>query len=200
MIYYRSTDGGGEPSHGLVGGIRRLPTTCRCVCGRRRDYPQFGQGGSRSESIVNRRVSRDAPRSAMVCTPSVAVNGQPVADPVKPGGWRDRRSGSRATSWTLEMPMKTRLALQVAGRKGGCDAGPMVFCFSPSRQAGRYPVYAGKSGNPAEIQQAVTEAIPPNEVRSGFACRAGIGQNHPSRWRGDGAPGGHKAIEQAGRI
>jgi hypothetical protein len=57
--------------------------------------------------------------------------------------------------------MKTRL---VRGRKlqAGKVAvmrGPLVFCFSPSRQASQYPVYAGHGANPAEVQQSVTEAV-----------------------------------------
>jgi uncharacterized protein len=62
---------------------------------------------------------------------------------------------------TLDMPMKTRL---VRGRKlqAGKVAvmrGPVVFCFSPARQASRYPVYASHGANPAEVQRTVDEAI-----------------------------------------
>jgi hypothetical protein len=42
--------------------------------------------------------------------------------------------------------------------------GPVIFCFSPSRQAARYPVYAGQGANPTEIQQSIDDAVSKTKI------------------------------------
>jgi uncharacterized protein len=94
-------------------------------------------------------------------SPRVSVNGQPIGEPAKPGRWCSiKRQWKTGDSITLEMPMPIRL---VRGRKlqSGKVAvmrGPVVFCFSPACQAARYPAYAGRGANPAEIQRSIDEA------------------------------------------
>jgi DUF1680 family protein len=144
MIYYRSADGGVmvnlyTPSTADVRVASNLTVRLR----QETDYPNSGK------VVIKVDPSRSAefplrlriPRWCEAAT--VSVNGQPAGGPVKPGEWSSlQRLWKIGDVVTLEMPMKTRL---VRGRnlqagKVAAMRGPVVFCFSPARQAARYPV------------------------------------------------------------
>jgi hypothetical protein len=163
MIYYRSADGGVLVNlYSTSTAEVPLGNDLTVQLKQETDYPNSGKvtitvAPSRSaEFPVKLRIPRWCELAA------VSVNGQPTGDPAKPGDWYSiQRLWKAGDVMTLEVPMKTRL---VRGRKlqAGKVAvmrGPVLFCFSPARQAGHYPVYAGKGANAAEIQRTVAEAV-----------------------------------------
>ena len=163
MIYYRSADSG-VLINLFTASTAEVPLAndLSVRLQQETNYPNSGKvvikvEPSRSaEFPVKLRIPRWCPSAA------VSVNGQPVGSPAKPGDWYSiQRLWKAGDVVTLEMPMNTRL---VRGRKlqAGKVAvmrGPLVFCFSPARQAGRYPVYAGHGANAAEVQRTVAEAV-----------------------------------------
>ena len=163
MIYYRSADGGVLIDL-YTNSTAKVPIADDLAVQLRQetDYPNSGKvvitiEPSRSaEFPVKLRIPRWCESAA------VSVNGQPADTPAKPGDWYSiKRTWKAGDVVTLDMPMKTRF---VKGRKlqTGKIAvmrGPLLFCFSPARQAKQYPVYAGRGANPAEIQKSVQEAV-----------------------------------------
>jgi DUF1680 family protein len=163
MVYYRSAEGGvlinlysASSANVLLGddlSVRLRQET---------DYPNSGK------VVIAVNPSRSAEFPIVLRIPrwcdsaAVSVNGQPAEARTNPGDWCSlKRLWKAGDVVTLEMPMTTHL---VRGRKlqAGKVAvmrGPLVFCFSPARQARRYPVYGGHGANPAEIQRAVQEAV-----------------------------------------
>ncbi len=144
MIYYRSADGG------VLINLYTASTADVTVAGnltvrlrQETDYPNSGK------VVIKVDPSRPAEFPLKLRIPrwcesaAVSVNGQPAGGPVKPGEWSSlKRAWKAGDVVTLEMPMQTRV---VRGRKlqaGKVAAmrGPVVFCFSPARQAAQYPV------------------------------------------------------------
>ena len=163
MICYRSADGGVmvnlyTTSTADVSLGKDLTVQVR----QETDYPNSGK------VIIRVEPSRSAQFPVILRLPrwcesaSLSVNGQPVESLAKPGTWASvQRLWQAGDVVTLEMPIKTRL---VRGRKlqAGKVAvmrGPVLFCFSPARQATRYPVYAGQGANPAERQRTIADAL-----------------------------------------
>jgi uncharacterized protein len=163
MIFYRSAKGGAmvnlyAPATGNVPIGDDLSVRLR----QETDYPNSGNvhieiTPSRAATFpVTLRIPRWCESAR------VSVNGQPVGEPAKPGRWCSiNRPWKAGDSITLEMPMPIRL---VRGRKlqSGKVAvmrGPILFCFSPARQATRYPAYAGRGANPAEMQHSIDDAV-----------------------------------------
>lgn len=163
MIYYRSADGGvlvnlytastAEVPLGDSLGVRLRQET---------DYPNSGK----VRIAVDPAQSTQFPLTLRIprwCASAVvSINGQPAGGPATPGNWYSiKRQWKPGDVVTLEMPMKPRL---VRGRKlqtgkVALMRGPLVFCLSPSRQAGKYPVYAGHGAGPDEIQRTVADAV-----------------------------------------
>ena len=91
---------------------------------------------------------------------TVAVNGHAVDKAVTGGRFyvldRPWRAGDRVE---LDMPMPWRLVRGRKAQKGRLAVmrGPMVFCLSPARQAGRHPVFGGRRGRRG-VQLAVLQA------------------------------------------
>jgi uncharacterized protein len=163
MVFYRSAEGGVMVNlYASATGHVPLTDGLSIRLRQQTDYPNSGSvridvAPSRAATFpVTLRIPRWC-RSARV-----SVNGQAIGEPVQPGGWCSiKRQWTTGDSISLEMPMPIRL---VRGRKlqSGKVAvmrGPVVFCFSPARQAARYPVYAGRGANPAEIQRSIDEAV-----------------------------------------
>lgn len=163
MIYYRSAEGGVMVNlYGASTGNVPLGNDLSVRIEQETDYPNSGK------VVMKVAPSRPADFPLKLRIPrwcdsaSVSVNGQPSGDSLKPGDWHSiKRQWKTGDVVTLEMPMKPRL---VRGRKlqSGKVAvmrGPVVFCFSPARQAARYPAYAGHGANPAEIQRSVDDAM-----------------------------------------
>lgn len=144
MIYYRSADGGALINL-YTASTADVPVAGDLTVRLRQetDYPNSGK------VVIKVDPSRPAEFPLKLRIPrwcesaAVSVNGQPAGDPVRPGEWSSLQRLWRAGDVVLlEMPMKTRL---VRGRKlqaGKVAAmrGPVVFCFSPARQAAPYPV------------------------------------------------------------
>jgi hypothetical protein len=163
MIYYRSADGGVLVNL-YTSSTAEVPIASDLTVRLRQetDYPNSGK------VVINVEPSRAAEFPLTLRIPqwcesaAVSVNGQAAGSPAKPGDWHSlKRVWKAGDVVTLEMPMKNRL---VRGRKlqAGKVAvmrGPLLFCFSPARQTGRYPLYAGHGANPAEIQRAVADAV-----------------------------------------
>ncbi|MFA6241523.1 MAG: beta-L-arabinofuranosidase domain-containing protein [Candidatus Hydrogenedentales bacterium] len=163
MIYYRSA-GGGVLINLYAASTAEVPIAGGLTVKLRQEtgYPNSGkvvivvEPSQSAEFPVTLRIPRWCESA------TVAVNGQTASELAKPGDWYSvKRTWKSGDVVTLEMPMKTRL---VRGRKlqAGKVAvmrGPLVFCFSPARQAARYPVYAGHGADPAEVQRSVAEAI-----------------------------------------
>jgi len=162
MIDYRSTDGGVmvnlyTPSTVDVPVASDLSARLR----QETDYPNSGK------VVIAVEPSRSAEFPLTLRIPrwcesaTVAVNGEP-AGPAKPGDWHVvKRLWKAGDVVTLDMPMKTRLVWgrKLQAGKVSVMRGPLVFCFGPAPQAGRYPVYAGHGANPAEVQQSIAEAV-----------------------------------------
>ncbi len=152
MIYYRSADGGVLVNL-YAESTAELPVADGLTVKLRQetDYPNSGkvviavEPSQAAEFPVTLRIPR------WCASATVSVNGQPSGDLAKPGDWYSvKRTWKTGDVVTLEMPMETRL---VRGRKlqagkVGVMRGPLVFCFSPARQAARYPVYAGHGADP----------------------------------------------------
>ena len=168
MIYYRSADGGVMVNL-YTDSTADVPISDNLSVRLRQetDYPNSGkvllkvEPSRAAEFPVKLRIPRWCESAA------VSVNGQPASGSAAPGQWC-----SIARSWkpgdlvTLDMPMKTRL---VRGRKlqAGKVAvmrGPVLFCFSPARQAHRYPFYSGQGPNAVDTQRAVDEAIDKTQI------------------------------------
>jgi DUF1680 family protein len=144
LIYYRSSDGG-VLINLYTASTAAMPIASNLTVRLRQetDYPNSGKvvikvdPSHSAEFPLKLRIPRWCESAA------VFVNGQPAGGPAKPGEWSSlQRLWKVGDVVTLEMPMKPRL---VRGRKlqaGKVAAmrGPVVFCFSPDRQAARYPV------------------------------------------------------------
>jgi hypothetical protein len=137
MIYYRSADGGVLVNL-YTASSAELPIANDLSVRLRQetDYPNSGK------VILTVEPSRTVEFPVILRIPrwcetaAVFVNGQPVAGPAKSGDWFTiKRSWKAGDVVTLDMPMKTRL---VRGRKlqegkVAVMRGPVVFCYSPSR-------------------------------------------------------------------
>lgn len=163
MVYYRSADGGVLVNL-YTASTADVPLADGLAVRLRQetDYPNSGTVTLTVEPSRPAEFSL-ALRIPRWCTSAaVAVNGQPAGDPANPGEWFSlRRSWKSGDVVTLQMPMQPRL---VRGRKlqagkVAVTRGPVVYCFSPVRNAHQHPVYAGRGEKPADIQQSIEEAI-----------------------------------------
>ena len=163
LVYYRSADGGvlvdlyaastaAVPlADGLVVRLRQAT-----------DYPNSGNVTFTVEPSRTAEFPLTLRIPGWCESASIRVNGQPALDPARPGTWLVlKRSWKAGDVVALEMPMKPRLVRghKLQAGKVAVMRGPLLFCFSPARHAGRYPVYAGQGEKPAEIRKSIEKAI-----------------------------------------
>jgi uncharacterized protein len=163
MIYYRSADGGVLVNlYGRSATEITLPGDLAVRLRQETDYPNSGKVVLKVEPprAAEFPISLRIPRWCESAT--VTVNGKPIENPVKPGEFCSiRRTWKPDDAVTLDMPMKIRLVQGRKLQKGKVAVmrGPVLFCFSPSRHAKQYPVFAGKGAKPEEIRKSIVEAV-----------------------------------------
>jgi DUF1680 family protein len=168
MIYYRSNDGGVLVNlYAASTAEMALSQNLSVKLRQETDYPNSGK------VVIAVDPSQTAEFPVMLRIPrwcesaSVSVNGQPADGTPKPGDlFSIKRTWKEGDVVTLDMPMKARFVRgrQLQAGKVALMRGPVIFCFSPSRQAARYPVYAGQGANPTEIQQSIDDAVSKTKI------------------------------------